>query len=280
MSKGFKIEAHRIFGAESVQNSISAMKLAAPSPFLDSIETDVYFSKDKEMFILHGDTDFGAMSFKPLGSGEEVKYTIGAVGLMTAQQLDNVFYEKSGPEKVPRLDELLAAFKGSGKRLNIEIKDYSPEITKRVIDKFIAHEMLPQLFLSSFYHYHKKIAIDYLKSLGLPAVSFGFLTPNPVDASLPHIQDLTSPGDFVTLSAVGYMINKEYAAELMSVCQKNGVNIAVWFEGLEHRSGGQETIENYRILKEMGVSTIITNLPSVAFELNKQLIQDSEQASK
>ena len=254
------IQAHRIFGCEEIQNSIKAIKRAANS-MVDSIETDAWLSKDNEVIIIHGDSDLGKCSLRARDDSSAA-FEDKFIKQMTRDEIDKMTYKKLDGERIPILKDLLDAFKSTNKTLNIEIKEMDPIIIKNVIDQFQTHGMLDQLFLSSFHHYHRKVAMDYCKQKSLRMVPFGFLGYSVFAIANEGLLNLTSPGDSVTLSYLA-LRQYEYAyRQAYESAQKAGVSINIWFDGIHTHD--IETLDTYKSLHEMNIHTIITNCPTTA----------------
>ena len=172
----------------------------------------------------------------------------------------------------------MKTFKGTDKILNIEIKELDPDVNKIIIDMFAAHQMLPQLFLSSFCHYHRKVAVEYCESKGYPVAPFGFLTYSPYEILKDNFLSLTRPGDKVTLSYGSVMVHMDYMPTVIKQAEEKGVRVNIWFDGVDSKE--HETLKTYKKLRDLGIETIITNHPSIALEHNKVLIKTAAEETK
>lgn len=261
------VQGHRFYGSEEVENTIMAIKAAAASQ-LKSIETDVLLTKDDKMVICHGDWVIGNAQLRPLDN-PDAPYETKVIGQMTLEELSKYGYQSSQGHAIPTLDDVLDNFKGTDKILNIELKDMDARLSKMVIDAFVARDMLPQLFLSSFYHYHRKVASDYLKEKGLPHVRFGYLAYSIFAGAFDEFYVYAHPGDEVTVSHASLRRYQVGLPALLEKVAKHDMKLNIWFDGTTSLT--YETLDNYRDLFNLGIHTVITNHPSHALELNAAL---------
>ena len=261
------VQGHRFFGSEEIENTIMAIKAAAASQ-LKSIETDVLLTKDDKLVICHGDWVIGNAQLRPLNN-PDAPYEMKIIGEMTLEELSHYGYQSSQGHAIPTLEDVLDAFKGTDKILNIELKDLDARLSKMVIDAFVARDMLPQLFLSSFMHYHRKVAADYLKEKGLPHVRFGYLTYSIFDGTFDHFYANAHPGDEITVSHASLRRYQVGLPDLLKKSAQHDMKLNIWFDGTS--SLKYETLENYRDLFGLGIHTVITNHPSHAMQLNSEL---------
>ena len=262
-----QVQAHRIFGGEEPQNSIKAVERAAASR-VDSIETDAWLSKDGKIYIMHGDNSYGECRVRPLNS-EESKFELRTIGQLTSEELNSLTYAQIQGGPIPKLEDLLNAFKGTDKILNIEIKELDPKIVPLIIDQFESAGMLEQLFLSSFHHYHRNFALDHCKKKNLKVVPFGFLSYSIYGLASESVLGLTVPGDSLTLSYGAFRLHEHAFRGLSEAARERGLNINLWFDGVS--SEDKETEETYRYLYDININTIITNHPSIALELVRSM---------
>jgi glycerophosphoryl diester phosphodiesterase len=265
--RSFNVQAHRCFGGEEAANCYEAFEKAANSG-IHSIETDVFLSKDDVMYIIHGDSDYGLCEVK-VRDDPTAPWHIAIFGELTSDYIDTLTYKKSEGKRICRLTDLLKVFKGTDKILNIEIKEFDPRISSMIVDAFLAEEMLHQLFVSSFYHYHRQHLHKYLKSKDLPHVSFGFLTFNVYHGASEEVLNQTMPGDSITVSHAALRRYISGFPELFRRATEKDLKINIWFDGT--KSAALETLENYTFLADLGIHTFITNCPSKALDIHKAL---------
>lgn len=258
-----QVQAHRIFGGEDNQNSISAIQKAANSR-LDSIETDVWFSKDNDIIIIHGDTDFGQCKLKPIKESDAAFEDV-FIGDLTSEEIQMRTSAELKGTPIPTLSDLLKIFKGTNKIINIEVKELDPKIIPMIINQFESYDMVDQLFLSSFYHYHRKTALTYCREKNLKIIPFGFLSYSIFDTTSEGLLRLAVPGDSLTFSYSGLRRYERVYREFFESANNSCININVWFDGISSLS--LETEDNYKTLYDMNIHTVITNHPSIALEI-------------
>ena len=272
--KTFRVLAHRIFGNEAAPNTLESV-LKASSSRIHGIETDVFLTKDRSLCILHGDSEYGACMLRDMRS-EEKTWKSHVIGECTDEFLKNMCYHKSEGHHILTLPELLPHFKGTGKLINMELKELDPIISQLVVDEFAKHDMLPQLFISSFNHYHRKLLTDYTKKIGIPDVPFGFLTYSLFHASSDEFYQTAKPGDRVVLSYASLRRYPSQYPELYRKIVERGMELSIWFDGIKTQD--IETLENYKFLTDIGISGIISNCPTKAMEIHRELC--NEQSSQ
>jgi len=261
------VQAHRIFGGESAANSEEAFAKARESG-VKSIETDVFLSKDGVMFAIHGDDENGSCEMRRHDTPEGPWNHI-IIGDLLAEEIDKLTYRHSEGHKIVRVTQIIEAFRGTDIVINVEIKEYDPKVTTMVVDAFHTAGMLNQLFISSFFHYHRKYLKDYLQVKNLPHVAFGFLSFSIYHLSSEEVMSQTMPGDAVTISQAGLRLHMAGYPELYRKIRERGLKFNVWFDGL--KSLHLETLENYKHLVDLGIDTIITNCPTRALRMQEEI---------
>lgn len=266
-ARPFNLIGHRIFGNEAAPNTMEAVLKAASSQ-IQGIETDVFLNKDGKLYVIHGDSDFGSVRLRNMRSPES-EWENHIIGDCTDEFLQNMCYHKSDGHKILKLSEILPYFKGNGMIINVEIKELDPMVIKALVDEFIAHEMLPQLMMSSFYHYHRKFISDYTSSLDVSDVPFGFLTYSVFEGASDMLLSQTKPGDRITLSNAALRRYIRSFPELFEKTMEKGIKINIWFDGL--KTDDIETLEYYQSLIDLGIDSIITNCPTKALAIQKRI---------
>lgn len=269
--RNLHIQAHRCFGGEAGANTEESLEKALHSG-IKSIETDVFLSKDGVMYAIHGDNEFGECQMKERDK-PEASWKNLIIGDLTSEIIDSLTYKHSEGHKICRLTDIIDFFKNSDIMINVEIKEFDPKITGMVVDAFEAAGMLNRLFISSFFHYHRKLLHKHLEQKKLPHVSFGFITYSIYHASSDEVLDQTMPGDRLTLSQHGLRLHMGGYPELFRKANEKQLKIGVWFDGTD--SGHLETLETYKTLADLGIDTIITNCPTKALQLQKELLAES-----
>lgn len=266
----FKVEGHRCFGSEAIPNTLDAFAKAASSN-LDSIETDVHLSKDGEIFVAHGEGPMGAWKGRPIDKSEE-EFGVKYFSDLSAKEILAMETPDTKGQSIPLLEDLLRAFKGTKKIINIEIKDLNPDIISAVVEKFIDFDMVDQLLVSSFLHYHRDFLNQFAKSKGIDHIPFSFISYSPWQLSCEDLIKKAQPGDGFTVSYQSVLRFKDSYRTLFSKAQEKGINLNVWFDGIQ--SSQLETIEAYKNLSALGFTTILTNHPSQALA-NRLTIQNT-----
>ena len=131
-------------GAVTPENTMPAFELAAEQ-HADGVETDVHFSKDGRIMIIHD---------------AKIDRTTNGQGLITDYTYDElcVFDAgiKTGPEfknvRIPTVDELLALCRRTGMILNIEIKSADPAMPAALHELVKKYGMADATIYSSFDH--------------------------------------------------------------------------------------------------------------------------------
>ena len=275
-ARRFNVIGHRIFGNEAAPNTMEAVIKAANSQ-IQGIETDVFLNKDGKLYVIHGDSDFGLVKLRNLKE-QEGQWENYIIGDCSDAFLEDMCYHKSDGHKILTLSQILPHFKGNGMTINVEIKELDPAVVKLIVDEFIDHEMLSQLILSSFYHYHRKFLSEYTNSLGVHDVPFGFLTYSVFVSATDCLLSLAQSGDRITLSNAGLRRYIHNFPDLFNKAKQKGMKINIWFDGL--KTEDIETLENYQSLIELGIDSIITNCPSKAVDLQSKISNPQTQKSE
>lgn len=266
------IQAHRIFGNESAANSEQSFTKAIASG-IKSIETDVFLSRDGVMISIHGDDENGSCEVR-LKDRLDAPWQHLIIGDLTAKEIDGLTYRHSEGHNILRLEQIIDAFKDSDIVINVEIKDFDPKITGMVVDAFNNAGMIDRLFVSSFFHYHRKHLRQYLEMKNLPHVAFGFLSYSIYHLASDEVMMQTMPGDSITVSQAGLRLHIGGYPDLFKKVKDRGLKMNVWFDGLN--SATLETLFNYKSLADLGIDTIITNYPSKALEYQKLIQAESD----
>ena len=232
------IESHRGMNKMVFQNTIESFKKALEYN-MESLEVDVWLTKDNVAVIHHGYGDFGNI--------EGIYDHPGNITNLTWKELSSY---KTIEQKLsmPLLRDTMKLIKNK-MFLNLEIKDPRIDIVFPYIIELIEEfDFFSQIYLSSFYHgYYEKIQ-EYNKNNNRNLI-FGFL------------YDKYKQNDF-DYSKNGNILNIYWADATKSVCDKahlNNMAVLVWFE-MEDK----ETIQIYRQLMENEVDIICSNDPLFA----------------
>ena len=233
-ARRIKIEGHR-GGRLDYENTLNAYQLAIDHK-LDSIEFDIWLTRDKVPIVIHGaangtlfhDSEVGDI---PQGS---------LFNDLTLEQLKGVVLPNG--QAIPTFEELLDLCIGKI-YLNCEIKEKNVEVCHILMDILKARNVTNKdLHFSSFKHFQ----LEELKRLD-PSFEFSYLY-EPWDEMIPD--EYMSHGDIISINH--HVMTKE----IVDNCHKSGKKVAVWF-----CARYPESIEYYPSLVEHGIDILITDKP-------------------
>lgn len=238
------IESHCGVNREIFENTLESFSKAIEYN-IESMETDVWLTKDKVLVLIHGSLE---------GKIDKVLNYTGNIKDLSWDEISKLRTIKDNLT-VPRL---IDAFELAKNKIfiNLEIKDprinlVFPEIIKLIEE----YDFFDQIALSSFYHqYYKKIE-EYNKKNNKNLV-FGFAYKR------------NRKNNKFDYSKKGNTLNIHWKDVTKEVCEnahKNGMGVLAWF-GMDE----EETIENYKLIIENGVDIICSNYP-----LNAKNYRDS-----
>ncbi len=238
------IECHRGCNRMFPENSISAFKKAIELG-CDSVEMDVWLTKDKIPVVIHGKTN---------GEIEETTNGQGCVKDFTFRELSE-FILLGINEGIPTLESVLILCKDKI-FVNIEIKDLEfSESFNKILNLVRMLSMDKQVAFSSFNHqYWHQIKKSELQD----QIEFGFLY-EPEDMGLLVLDD-EKRNNSINISFIH--VNHDI------VKRAHEMNIAVhcWFNINE-----LGTDENFRFLMDCGVDVICTNSPQLAMTIRDEV---------
>lgn len=229
------IEGHRGCNRLMPQNTLLSFSKAIEFG-LDSIELDVWLTKDQIPVVIHGG-DYGEI--------EEFTNGSGLVGDYTYEELSH-FHTKEMNQKIPTLEEVFQLCKNK-MFINIEMKD--PKIQESfstVIRLVERYEMHNQIDFSSFKHGYFKEILKYSKNVC--PIEFGFLYEKN--------DKVKSFGNQRTTLNVHQL---DCTPELVRKAHSNNVGVLCWFSMKD-----KETDEDYERLLNTGVDVICCNNPNLA----------------
>lgn len=232
------IESHRGINREIFENTLESFQRAINYE-IDSIETDVWLSKDNVLVICHGNGENGQL--------DGIYDQGGNVTDINWKKLSSykTIYENL---KMPTLKDVILLTKNKI-FLNLEIKDPKVDILWPILVKLIErYGYYNQISLSSFffdyYNKTKEYNMKYNRN-----ISFGFLYKK------------NNTREFV-FDKKGNSLNvywKDATKELCDKAHKNGMAVLVWFDMYD-----PENFEIYSQLIENGVNVICCNEPMLA----------------
>ena len=232
------IESHRGVNREIFQNTLEAFKRAIKYK-IDSIETDVWLTKDKELVLIHGRGRRGKIKGYYNHGGNVIDLTWKRLSFYRTIR-DNLTF--------PRLRELMKLAKNKI-FINLEIKDPRIDLVFPHIIKLIEEfNFYQQISLSSFnLSYYDKVQ-EYNKRNNKNLV-FG------------NIYSKGYKGEY-NYSRKGSSLNLYWTNATKEVCykaHKNGMAVLAWFY-----MNDTENNDVYKKLIENGVDVICCNEPLLA----------------
>jgi len=234
------IEAHRGLNKEEPENTLIAFEEAIKAN-CDSIELDIWLTKDKIPVIIHGVEDSGEISQTLKGSGFIHDFTLEEI---------KHFKTKEKEMQIPTLEEVLVLCKDRC-FVNIELKDPQCEETFLQVEKLLEnYSMFQQVMISSFNH-------DYWKEIkkSPSPIEFGFLYERKLGQDLNII--LNSERENTSINLWYHEIDQQ----LVTSAHKLGIGVLAWFY-----LDDIETDEIINNLLDWGVDVICSNYPRKALE--------------
>jgi len=147
MLKEFKILGHRGVSSIYPENTLLSFQKSIEGD-MDGVELDVQLTKDGGLVIIHDEK----LDRTTNGTGYVKDHTLEEIRKLDAGSFKN---EKFKGEKIPTLNEVLELFKGTGKIINIELKNSIfryPGMEEKVIKLIKEYGMENQVFITSFNH--------------------------------------------------------------------------------------------------------------------------------
>ena len=241
------IQAHRGINIEEPENTIPAFKKAIEYK-IDSIELDVWLTKDKIPVVIHGTDKEGCVS--------PTLNSVGRVNDMTLEEIKKL-KTKIGGVTIPTLEEVIILCNETI-YINIELKDYQYEDTlNEVLNLIRKYHIEKQICISSFKHQYW----EEIKKLNLTKnIEFGFLYDSYDDE--PKEVILNSEIDNCSVN----LYYKDINYKLIEKAHSLGIGVVSWF--------GMSDIETDEILTYLimsGVDVICCNHPKRATELRDQI---------
>ena len=238
------VESHRGINREIFENTLESFARAI-NYGIDSIETDVWLSKDNVLVIYHGWGEFGQLQNLYDHSGN----------IIETNWKDLSHYKTLADGlNMPTLKDVMELTKDKI-FLNLEIKDPRVDLIWPFLVELIEkYKYYDQIALSSFFfdYYNKTKEYNRKFNRNIP---FGFLYHR--NNSQEFIVDKT-----------GNCLNVYWTYATKSLCDrahKNGMAVLVWFEMLD-----EENFSVYKWLIDNGVNVICSNEPMLAKKYVKE----------
>ena len=232
------IESHRGVNTEVFQNTMEAFKKAIKYG-ADSIETDVWLTKDNVLVLLHANSREGSLTNYYDHPGKVINLTWDELSTYRTIK-DNL--------TMPRLNDLIKLAKEKNIYIDVEIKDNRinkvfPHLVK-LIEKFDFFDQIS--LISPFFDYYNKI-LKYNRYHRKKLV-FGFV----YDRNTTNF-DFTKKGNILSIHW------EDATKEVCKRAHKNGMAIIAWIDISE-----KENFRMYKQLIENGVDVICCNAPNMA----------------
>jgi len=232
------IESHRGINREIFENTLESFRRAI-NYGIDSIETDVWLSKDNVPVIYHGYGEFG-----------QLQNLYDHPGNIVDTNWRDLSYYKTVVDRLhmPTLRDVILLTKNKI-FLNLEIKDPRVELFWPVLIELIEkYNYYDQIALSSFFfdYYNKTKEYNVKYNRNIP---FGFLYHK------------NNTQEFI-FNKRGNSLNVYWTDATKNFCDRaheNGMAVLVWFDMLD-----EENFNVYRQLIDNGVNVICSNEPMLA----------------
>ena len=240
------IEGHRGMNRKFYENTLKSFSKAIESS-IDSIEFDVWLTKDKVPVIMHGG-DEGQLCphFK-------VDDKSLLVNNMTFEEMRKLEYKKDHEQKIPTLEEVLDLCKDKI-FLNIELKDTNIEETFNIVVKLIEEKkMFNQIDISSFVHGYYDFIQKYNNEHN-EKIEFGFLYHGQTDKEF-------IPYKFENSGNTMNVYQKDVTKEMVDKAHGNNIPIMAWFKFED-----TEDDNDYQRLLGLNVDCICCNKPDEAMK--------------
>ena len=240
------IEGHRGMNRKFYENTLKSFSQSISSS-IDSIEFDVWLTKDKIPVIMHGG-DEGQLC--PHFKVDDKNLLVNNV---TFEELRKLEYKKDPEEKIPTLEEVLDLCKDKI-FLNIEIKDSQIEETFNLVVKLLEEKkMFNQIDISSFVHGYHEFVDQYNKTHD-EKIEFGFLYEDKTEKKF-------IPYKFENSGSTMNVYQKDVTKELVDKAHENNISVMAWFKYLD-----EESDKDYKRLLDFGVDCICCNKPDEAMK--------------
>ncbi|MDO4271988.1 MAG: glycerophosphodiester phosphodiesterase, partial [Candidatus Saccharibacteria bacterium] len=243
MTKLPLVYAHRGASAYAPENTLPAFQKAIDM-HADGIELDIQLTKDNQIVVIHDEW----IDRTSTGKGWVKDYTL--------EELRQFSYNKNFPElgtvTIPTMQEVFDLIKPTNLRIDIELKTgvvFYPKLEEMILAMVKENGMEDRVEYSSFNHY----TCVKLHELN-PDAYVGFLymdgTIDIVEYAKKHGANALNPA----------LYNLQYPNMVLD-CHQNQIDINAW------------TVDEKDYMRrcvEMGVRSIITNVPDKVFDVYKE----------
>jgi glycerophosphoryl diester phosphodiesterase len=244
-SKPF-IESHRGCNREEDENTIPAFKKAIEYG-CDSIELDVWLTKDLIPVVIHGGEN-GTISETTNGDGKAADHTFEQISKFTTNK---------NKYQIPSLEEVLIVCKDNI-FVNIEIKDKDTiQCMIKIVELVHKFDIRDQIAISTFENNHweemKKISDNY-------CIELGYLYDNTENKTVVYEYDENKRNSTINIWYQG--VTQEFVHNAHS----NNIAVHCWF-----CMNDDENEEVISYLIQCGVDVICSNSPREAIEIRDRI---------
>ena len=237
------IWAHRGASRRAPENTLPAFELAVELG-ADGVELDVQRTADGELVVIHDETVDRTTS----GTGAVASLTSDEIRALDASAGLGGF----GGTRVPTLRDVLELLRGTGLRVNVEMKNSIqryPGMERQALELVEAMGMREQVVWSSFHH-------------GSVLSLAGDLAPAQLALLMSDV--LVRPWNYAAELGVGAIhpgLHLLQERDFVEHAHEAGLQVRTWTV---------DEPEHLQMVAESGVDAIITNVPDVARALVKQ----------
>lgn len=248
------IEGHRGVNREFYQNTIESFSQAI-NYHLNSIELDVWLTKDQIPVVIHGGEK--GQLIENL-KGIEKQLLVSQVTLEEIQKLRTVKRD----QQIPTLESVLDLCKDKI-FINIEIKDNNYKgVFDEVVKLLEKKQMFNQIAMSSFHHQVYGLIEEYIKKGG-QRIEFGYLYHYSKSKSKTY---KFVPFKFDTKGCSMNVYQKDVTEEMVKKAHSNGIAVMAWFN-MDDKEGE----ETYKRLFDCSIDVLCCNEPNKAKEFRDSL---------
>ena len=244
------VEGHRGINREFYQNTLDSFKQAIKYD-IDSIELDIWLTKDKIPVVIHGG-DKGELTDHVINIDKNT--TVNSLLLSEIEKLKT----KETEQRIPTLNEVLDLCKNKI-FINIELKDLN---FKKTFDKVVSlleeKKMINQIAISSFYHEYFDIIKKYNDTHD-EKIECGYLYLEKKDKDF-------KPYKYDTKNCSMNIYQEDVTKEIVEKAHKNGIAVMAWFNFTD-----KENDQIYKKLFDSGIDVICCNEANKAKILRDKL---------
>ena len=229
--------AHRGYSGRYPENTRIAFEAAVQQTQCDGFESDVHFTKDGKLVIIHDPV----LDRTTNGTGFVKDYTYEE---LLRLDLGSWKGKEFAGQRIMLWHELLEFCRDTNKICNLEIKNYEvfyEGIEKAVIEEIERYQMQDRVFLSSFNH----VSMEACKRIN-PEIEVGLLYDKPLYQAAYYISRTISDCVHPRYTVL------QYEPHLVEDFHRMGKKVNVWTA-----NDGQDILD----MVNLGVDSIISNFP-------------------